>query len=970
MQDPVVEQLDLESLVRGGPIKGAAVTAARSGGMPRSTPVPLPGVAATATASSSSLGMFEDDAIVEDTSSWSSEDEVDVEDDKESSEEAKKAEAQPPPPPQGAEATPLQDPLGLLGELKLNDPRFDIASVKFDAVALLSSVHDATPYDKLRSALDTLKADQAPPEKQRGLILGLGMIEGNNFDRFVATSNTVVTLREGVLKAGLGGGQWMQAMDYGLEQTAEEIERVMRDVFTRREQIRNQARVARFVGRYRAVLKLPETLRGLISSPSGYGQAAREYRKAQRVLRGAAGPVFRQVLKELEDVASKWKAALYQRLATEFVGSAGAAEHVVEATRALRELGSSPEPGMYFSQQQMHFAQHRTSGGAASVAETAKILPALRLAYGKLGAGTADGSLQAGVWGVCMDLCIEALKSAVSESAMATVLGEAQQLWERIGEAVQGAVGGRERQPCYTAWGGMVQWLRQRVARRISLDGMRECGSRPGAVETSVRTMQLLAPVVGDMAALDVGLKCLCKGVDLILQRCDAALQSPMAASWQAALAPERGSPEEVLMDCVLNVRRVQSDGSAAVWARAAGGEQANTRSRSSGVGSAERLSASPAFAKSSAQFVALCAAADERALRGYVTRAAFFVRRVVATGMEEEAEEEFQLRLDGKGALEETVYAPAGAALSSAAAPTAQVERSALSDWAQEAVHLLVVIRSHVSSRLPDDTMAVVEALADMVFCVAEEMIEREREVLGRNLSVRWSVSLRFLGDVFSFSRRVVLHAGHLITKLLRAKVPPSLERAAALRRCFVLEDAPTSKNSARVASPVNTSASLAKLTGAPAPVAVPEARKVGGEEAPLRGGLEDVQVGRQALVTPQASRPSSSPSPRDEQVLYSPRQARGPSTVTPAAAALAASTSDKNPFGSLPTAVLPAKKQTAEDNVRAALTGSGSRSLGAIERKREDSIPTPKMSQKPSAKAVDSSNPFAAPKSTNPFG
>ncbi len=221
-----MEQLDLESLVRGGPIKGAAQPVSRSAASSRSTPA-LP--TATAATSSSSLGMFEDDAIVEDTSSWSSEEEVDVEEDKESSEEAKKAEqgASSQQQQQPSEATPLMDPLGLLGNLNLNDPRFDLGSVKFDAVALLSSVHYATSYDKLRAALDTLKAAQGPQDKQRGLILGLGMIEGNNFDRFVATSNTVVTLREGVLKAGLGGGQWTQAMDQGLEKTAKEIEDLM-----------------------------------------------------------------------------------------------------------------------------------------------------------------------------------------------------------------------------------------------------------------------------------------------------------------------------------------------------------------------------------------------------------------------------------------------------------------------------------------------------------------------------------------------------------------------------------------------------------------------------------------------------------------------------------------------------------------------------------------------------------------------
>lgn len=123
----------------------------------------------------------------------------------------------------------------------------------------------------------------------------------------MATSNTVVAFRKEILKAGLGDGDWTQELDAGLEQARKEIGAVMEEVFARREQTRQLLRVARFVARYRTVLKLPETLRSLVSSPSGYGQAAREYRKAQRVLRGAAGPVFREVLSELEDVAAKWK---------------------------------------------------------------------------------------------------------------------------------------------------------------------------------------------------------------------------------------------------------------------------------------------------------------------------------------------------------------------------------------------------------------------------------------------------------------------------------------------------------------------------------------------------------------------------------------------------------------------------------------------------------------------------------------
>ncbi len=955
--EPAIEQLDLEALVKGGTIKGSRP--GQSGLLPPpgrtatpGAPTAAAGAAASATPALASLGMFEDDAIVEDTSSWSSDEGDDVEEDKESSEEVKKPETSVTP----ADEAQMVDPLGLLGKLNTSDPRFDLSSVKFDPVALLSGVHSDTTYEKLRTALETLKAAQGPQEKQLSIVAGLGMIEGNNFDRFVATSNTVVTLREGIVRAGLGGGQWSKEMDEGLEKTARDVDELMSGVFKRREQTRSQLRVVRFVGRYRTVLKLPETLRSLISSPSGYGQAAREYRKAQRVLRGAAGPVFRQVLKELEDVAAKWKASLYQKLAIEFFGSTGAAEHIVEATRALRELGSSPEPGMYFSQQQMHFAQHRMTNAGPSVSEMAKIVPGLRLGYAKLGAGTADGSLQAGVWGVTFDLCVEAVKASVQDAEMEAVLTEAQQLWERLGECVQGSAGGKERQPCYTSVGGLVQWLKQKVARRITLQGLRDCGSKPDVIRSSVHTMQLLAPVIGDLGALDVGFKCLSKGVDLIVQKSEAAIQSPFAASWDDALPPEKGSPEEALLECVSAVRRLYNDGSAAMMLRAA---TAGTDT----AASVERLSSSPTFFKSSALFTSLCRCAEEHALQGYIARMAHFVRLVVARGMELEAQEEFQRKLDGKGALEEVVYA--AALQSNSSGPQAQTERSALSEWAQEVVQVLIVVRSHVDARLPDDTMPLMEALAEMVFFVVEEVCEREREVLGRNLSMRWGVSLRFLCDVLSFSKRVTSLAAHLISKQLKVKVPPGLEKAAVLRRCFAASEEASSANGKGFArnnatSPMN----LSRLAGTNGPVAVFDGRKA--SRAP-----EEASEGRPTQVaTPVASRP------KQEDAV--PRTEAAPSKM--------GSSDDSNPFAA-PKAV-PAKQPASRP---IGLTNSGTRSLSAIERK-SDSSPmlasasppaaesnpfgvgsTPKQTPKAVQKAADASNLFASasstPKSTNPF-
>lgn len=567
-------------------------------------------------------------------------------------------------------------------------------------------------------------------------------------------------------------------MDEGLERCRTEIASVMKQVFVRREETRKLARVARFVARYRTVLNLPETLRSLISSPSGYGQAAREYRKAQRVLRGAAGPVFREVLAELENVASRWKVSLYSRLGSEFVGSAGSAEHVVEAVRALRELGSTPEPGVYFSQQQMVFALNRVNQvGHASPSEVLhevhKLLPALRLAYSKLGAGAAEGgALHSGVWGSCLEQCCDAVKLMIKDGARAgDLLGEVQRFQDQLGECLQGASGSKERQSCFVAVGNFLEWLRLKSASHIRLECLRECSINPEPLPAIIRAVERLAPVIGDAGAVDAGLACLCRAVDLIVRNCDAAVSSPFTSSWNEAMPPEKKSPEDALLDCAVSAQRLLANGVAAV-----------AHSRSGVV-----------VPKSRELFDSLCASAKERALRAYVARMAFFVRRIVAENVAHEVREEFQNRLDGKGAMEETSFAPANQY--SSAAPVALVERSLLSDWALEAVQLLIVVRSHVDGRLAEDSPFVMKSLATSAVSIVEDVVENEREMIGKNLAMRFAVSVRFLADVLSFSDEAHLIANLIISRTLKVKSPPAaLEKASLLKRCFATDEGSSS--------------------------------------------------------------------------------------------------------------------------------------------------------------------------------
>jgi hypothetical protein len=704
--------------------------------------------------------------------------------------------------------------------------------------------------------------------------------------------------------------------------------------------------VVRFVARYRTVLKLPDTLRTLISSPSGYGQAAREYRKAQRVLRGAAGPVFREVLTELEDVAARWKASLYNRLATEYVGSSGSSEHVVEATRALRELGSLPEPGVYFSQQQMMFALNRVNSSGSSALEVLhealKLLPALRLAYSKLGAGSADGVLHAGVWGSCLEQCTDAVKLAVKDGTVAgELLVEAQRFRELIADCLQGVVGGKERQPCYSTVGNLILWLQQKVASHIRQDCLRFCGSNSDPLPTIIQSIEKLMPVMGETAANEAGLVCLCKAVDLIVQNCDAALKMPFAPSWSESLLADKDSPEDMLLECAGSAKRLLSNGTAAVSHRSA------------------------TDSKSKELFAQLCASARERALRGYVARMAYFARRIVSNGTLLEVQEEFQRQLDGKGAVEETVYAPANQY--SSVAPIAHVEKSLLSDWALEVVQLLIVVRSHLDGRLSEESAFVMKSLAELVVGIVEDIIDREREVIGKNLAARFACSIRFLSDVLGFSENVHLLANFLVLKVLKVKMPNSLEKAALLRRCFTPDEG---QNSVRSETKSNrTSGRTSPHAGvSPGGAAFAAAATKRAEVSILKIPIDKVPEEASEAGRSSARREDTKKIPRNELVRPNPavpkKEDRKEVPIV--------DTKKTNPFDVRGEFARPSPVVSKKEEVPLA---DAKKATNPFESKNDFARPSPVVVKK----EVDDSNPFGvkkdvrAPKKTgdkNPFG
>jgi hypothetical protein len=732
----------------------------------------------------------------------------------------------------------LVDPLGIQGDMASNltlkyDPRYDLSSVKFDAAALLSGVHYATSYDRLRTALESLKSAQGPNQQQqeKGLILGLGMIEGNNFDRFVATSNTVTEFREGLIRAGLGEtGQWQEETNQFLTEAEEEIMEVMESVFSRREEIKQLSRVVRFARRYRTVLSLPETLRGLISSPTGYGQAAREYRKAQRVLRGAAGPVFRNVLKELEDVADKWKASLYQVLSNEYLGGSAINEHIVEAVRALRELGSVPDPGIHFANHQNGYALQRLAQGP-TVRDARKVLPALRLAYSNLGAGSNEGQGQDVVWGNCLESVCEAIKSVLSSGNVTPeILEEVEQFEGRVGDCVDGTRGGREKQACFVAVNGLVRWVREKLARQITLEGLEEAGSIPGGLRVAVQTTKNLVPVIGEASAVEIGLHCLCKTVDLIVLNCDAAASSTADSTKQCTNLPLCGeeSPEGVLLQCVKDTRTLQLDGVAAI--RQLGSSSGNV---------------------SCTEFVGLCRGAINRAFNGYISRISFRVRAILTSGFKLELEKGFQQKIDKKGSFSRVVYAISDAPH---LGPREMTESSNLSDWALEILQFLVAVQHFVDQKLgPDPVGKVLQIVSELIFFVIEDLIEAEKSSISKHLAARFAYSIKFVAVVLKFARCAEHMSTCIITRQLQRKVPTiKKENRVKLLSMMFIPNSGGSSNSNSSGSSLSVSTSSAAAEASAMRSSAPSASK------------QRVAVKEEKVVIPVSEKPTPEVAPK----------------------------------------------------------------------------------------------------------
>lgn len=770
--EPMPEKLDLDALVKSGKIQGSSKPqqSFSSPNIGSSRPIEL-------------VSVIEDDVVVDDTSSWSDSDEGNVVDGGEEVEsEEEKEEVEVSASAASSVVKSLMDPLQIYGDLSANlnkyEARYDPASVKFDAAALLSGVHYATSYDKLRAALDALKSEIAKSGQnaQHGVILGIGMTESDNFDRFVATSNTVNAFRENVLSAGLGGGgTWCQQMDDGFAGTSKELETALQGVMDLRKQIRSHERILQFARRYRTVLKLPDTLKGLVSSPSGYLQAAREYRKAQRVLRGTSGRVFRSVLSELEDVAQKWKTSMYAVLGTEFTGGPSNVELVVESVRALREMGSAPDPAVYFAQQQHVHSQLRVTQNP-SIAEAFKVLPALTLAYSKLGAGTTEGMGQAAVWGTVFDVCCEAVKANVNESNMQSLLVEAQQLWERVSQAVGSA---KDKQPCHSVVAGLVYWLRQCVAQLITQRGIRQCGRMDGTpsegLQLAVETIKQLIPVVGETVAVEVGLSCMCKCVDAIVHRCDVAVDAPTPADNAQKSYFGSDAADDVFLKCAVQARSLSQDGVAAIHQIAP-----NNACQS---------------------FIELCEQAVSRALRAFETRMMLRICAQVSHGVRADLLPHITSRLDARGALTRAcVPSPninsatsntnpssgsnSASSSSSGSLPSANAnptEKSTVPDWAEEALVALSVAAGCCERHgLVDIRSVVVERGAAGAVRAAEEALVSFSNALEKKVVARVMAGIRLIAEVSQ--SQVALQNAVSASKALGLKPPSVADDVARL--------------------------------------------------------------------------------------------------------------------------------------------------------------------------------------------
>lgn len=287
-----------------------------------------------------------------------------------------------------------------------------------------------------------------------------------------------------------------------------------------REKLQDTLRMARFARRYHSVLSLPQTVKRVAASaPSDDASTVgREWRRAQRVLRGAQGPVFRSVLTELDGVSAEWQATLVARLAQPYAGplmgsglevssgdlrlskgtdssdgdesrlsqslsrdgrrlsvssqdgqSGGVGgssvvderwtQRVESACRALKELNSATDPWVLFARSQCRSV---TSGGRwCTLQQVAAVVPALRVAWCPLGGGHDE-------WTAHFSMAVEQLKQAVAPSLGA--LQHALQIQESINRACGTA------SAVSASWSALVEYLRCGAAKQILEGAMQVCG--------------------------------------------------------------------------------------------------------------------------------------------------------------------------------------------------------------------------------------------------------------------------------------------------------------------------------------------------------------------------------------------------------------------------------------------------------------------------------------------------------------
>lgn len=291
--DVQTEELDLTALLQGGRVaaKKSAPALGAPGAGPGSGPGPSGGASRgpaqrNVPARPAPIVVAMDEELIDDTSSWSESDEAGGApgDEGAGAPQEESDDGSGSDDDADAQSKTLHDALGIYGELTQSmkyDARLDPASVKFEPAALLSGVHYATSYDKLRAALDTLRAQHAA---NAAASQARGVIDNDNFQRFVATSQCVATLLHGP-GAASARAQLAPGAGPGAAAALARLRAALAAVMARRAALQQSLRMARFARRYQSVLALPQAVRRVAQSDDA-GAVVREWRRAQRVLRG------------------------------------------------------------------------------------------------------------------------------------------------------------------------------------------------------------------------------------------------------------------------------------------------------------------------------------------------------------------------------------------------------------------------------------------------------------------------------------------------------------------------------------------------------------------------------------------------------------------------------------------------------------------------------------------------------------